>query len=60
MTQWLRAFATLGRDPGSVPSTHMVAYKLLEPPVPGNPMPLPATCHTCSINRDMKVKHIYA
>ena len=28
MVQWLRALAVLPEDPGSIPSTHMVANKL--------------------------------
>ena len=29
MVQWLRALVALAEDPGSVPSTHMVAYNHL-------------------------------
>jgi hypothetical protein len=29
IAQWLRTFVALPKDPGSVPSTHMAAYKCL-------------------------------
>lgn len=54
------ALVALTEDLGSIPSTHLVAQKLLLTPAPGDPLPTSLdTRHTCSKHTCRQNIHIH-